>query len=134
MASSAVTYLRRLSRDMRSLPRQWIDDSVKTIRKAATKRLGGDTGGDRSLSNAPGKLRVEAKVSGDQVATATITPGPRRSGAQWSWLEEGTQPHRIGRGRHPGTSGKQTWTKGTSPAVKAALADGERRFSRAVNR
>src|SRR5690606_7668068 len=103
--------LRRVAQDCKSLPRRFVEEAVRDLDKAITKKLRADTGGDRSLSGAPGRLRVQKKISGETVVTGEVTPGPRSRMAQWSWLEYGTG--------HPGpTKPKDTWSEPASHEIE----------------
>lgn len=75
--AGAAAELRRIAEAAQALPREFAEDAAKTIRQAADRRLVVDTGGDRSLSNAPGKLSVTSTIRGNQVVHATVTPGRR---------------------------------------------------------
>lgn len=129
--AGAATSLRAIAKRAQSLPRQWATAAAKDITKGIDKSLIAASGGDRSLSNAPVKLSVQSKVQGDTVVTATVAPG-RRGMAQWSWLESGTQPHRIGAGMHPGTKGKRVWSKAATPALDRAVRDVRRRLGQVM--
>jgi len=132
---SAASELRRIQKSLKSLPRKWAEESGKTVKKAATKTLNADTGGDASLSHAPGKLKIDTKVQGDSIATLIVSPG-KRGMARWTWLEEGTKPHTAGGrykgARHPGTRPRHTWTRAVDPAVKVLIDDARKRFGVAV--
>lgn len=135
--AGAANELRRISKALRSLPRKWAEDGAKTVRKAGSKTLSADTGGDASLSGAPGKLKVDTRVRGDAIVTLTVTPGPRRGGAgRWAWLEHGTLPHTAGGmfqgAAHPGTRPKRTWSRAMDPATKALIDDARKKFGVAV--
>jgi hypothetical protein len=132
MASSAgslAAALRRSAKEARSFPRKFVEDATKVMHKGVDKTLRADTGGDASLSNAPGKLRVTRKVSGDSVVTGTVAVAPRSAG-RFAWLEKGTDPHAIGKGRHPGTAAKRTWTRAMDPAMRALNREIDRAFDR----
>lgn len=131
-SSGAAALLRRVAQETKSLPRSFVEGATKTVKKAIDRKLVSDTGGDRSLSNAPGRLRITTKVDGTSVVTGTVSPGPKRGLARWTWLEDGTKPHAIGRGEHPGTRGKGTWTKPAEPAVRALVQDIRKRFSKVI--
>lgn len=108
-----ATNLSRVARRLRTLPRAAIDEAAGEIARAATRQLTRDTGGDRSLSGAPGRLKVTKRVTGDTVVEGKVTPNPAYLMAQWSWLEEGTGP--------PGpTAAKNTWTDPTGRALEHA--------------
>lgn len=101
------------------MPRRLVDDVTKKIAKAIDKRLVADTGGDRSLSGAPQRMKVERKVTGESLVTGVVGPGPRAGMAMWSWLEKGT-------GEPAPTKAKRTWTKPLGPALdeaRSAIAD-----------
>lgn len=123
MAGAAAARLRKLERELRSLPRKLIDDASTSLAKAATRSLVRDAGADRRLRNAPTPLRVIRKVTGDQVVEGVVSAGPPRGRGQWSWLEKGTEPHQIGKGTHPGHSGKRTWSRAITPEVEKVRAD-----------
>lgn len=135
---STAAELRRIARATRSESRQFVDESVKSVSKAIDTTLAADTGGDRVLSGTTrrgkvGKLRVQTTVKGDVVVEGKVTPGPNgRSIAVWDWLEDGTEPHRIGTGQHPGTKAKHTWTRAAGPELDALQKDIQRRFERII--
>lgn len=114
MTGTAAARLRRLARDLKTLPRQTIEAAADTITDAATATLIRDTGGDRSLSNAPRRLKVDRKISGDRIVEAVLSAGPRKA-QQWAWLERGTYNGRRGR--------KRTWSRAVTPAVEQVRAD-----------
>ena len=118
--------LRRIAAAAQTWPREFIDDAADTIGDAATEALLSDTGGDASLSHAPADLSVSVSVSGQSTVHGRITAAGGTG--QWTWMEEGTQPHLIGSGLHPGTFAKETWSKATGPAVRALSQDAEARF------
>lgn len=126
MTTVAAT-LRQIAQRCQTLPRQFVVDAAKTIKTSTDKTLRDAAGADRSLRNAPRRLTVSTSVRGDTVVVGKVTPG-KRGAAQWSWLESGTDPHRFGRGVHPGTAGKRVWTSGVEPALQALQRDLTRRF------
>lgn len=131
----AAAELRRISSALSALPRDWAKESAKTVRKAATKTLTADTGGDRSLSRAPGKLNVRTSVRGSSTVTLAVVPGPKRFGAgRWAWLEHGTERHFQPRRQamHPGSEGKRTWSRAVDPQERVLINDARYRFSVAV--
>jgi len=119
--------LRQLAKAAEAWPRDFVDDAADTIAAAATDQLLADTGGDASLSNAPADLSVTVKVTGSSSVHGTVTADG--GGGQWTWMEEGTQPHLIGSRLHPGTMAKETWTRATGPEVRALSRDAEQKFS-----
>ena len=123
--------IRRVAERAAAFPRQFVEDGAETIGEAITDRLTNDTGGDMSLSRAPGEMSVEVDVSGNRSATALITPEGGERG-QWRWLEEGTVPHQIGGGMHPGTTGKRTWTDPLDRPLRRLPRDAERAFERVM--
>lgn len=132
MSGSAPAALRKLEKGCRSLPRQFVDDAVAKGRKVVQKQARSATGGDMVLSNAGGRLSVKTKVSGDTVVEGEIVAGPSRQRAQWFWLEDGTNPHPMGRGTHPGTSGKRVWSKAVDPLIPQLVDDAGQRFRKVV--
>lgn len=121
------TNMRRIARDARKLPRILVDDATMALQKGVTKTLKADTGGDASLSNAPTKLRVARKVSGETIVKGEVSTGKRGAG-QWAWLESGTMPH----GGHPGTSAKETWSRAVEPGLRVVNRMMLERFNRSV--
>lgn len=119
--------LRRLAERLRQFPRDFAEEAGEISRKAIREPLLAATGGDASLSNAPGKLTVEVDLSGGR---ARMTAG---GGAQWKWLQEGTMPHMVGPRSHPGSPAKEVWSKGTEAAIKRIERVGPHRFEEAVN-
>lgn len=99
---SASAHLREVSARVRSLPEQTVRVGADAFNEAITLRLQRDTGGDMKLSGAGGrrgrskKLATKTRISGGgRIESATITA----KGAQWSWLEKGTDAHVVGRRR-----------------------------------
>jgi hypothetical protein len=127
MGDAAAT-LRRIARELETFPRAFIGDAVGKLRKSVSKRLAGDTGGDRRLSHAGNvELRVKSSIAdGGDVVTGEVHAGSPRS--QWTWLEEGTQPH----GGHPGTRALHTWSDATSPILDDLADDARVRWSRII--
>lgn len=123
--------LHNLAAAAREYPRQFVEGAVEDIEADATERLEGDTGGDRSLSHAPADLTVDVRVAGSTTVTGTVEASG--GSGQWTWLEEGTEPHMIGEWLHPGTSGKQTWTEGTGRALRRLPRDAEEQFTEMFN-
>lgn len=118
--------LRRLAAAAQVWPRDLVDDAADSIEAAATEQLLADTGGDASLSHAPADLSVTVSVSGSSTVHGKIAAAG--GGGQWTWLEEGTQPHLIGGRLHPGTFAKETWSRATSPEMRAISREAEARF------
>ena len=110
MASAAAANLRRIARECKTLPRKAVEDASKAFTKSITKTLKRDTGGDQRLSGAPTRMRVQSKVQGETVVTATISPN-KTAMAQWVWLEEGT-------GEPGPTAPKGTWSEPVSKELK----------------
>jgi hypothetical protein len=119
--------LRRLAAAAQAYPRDLVDDAADTVEAAVTDSLLADTGGDASLSHAPADLSVTVRVSGSSTVHGKITAAGGTG--QWTWLEEGTQPHLIGSRLHPGTMAKETWSRATTPEMRAVSADASERFS-----
>lgn len=128
---------RRIAAGLKSLPRQWCEAGAATVRDEVDTQIGRDTGGDRQLSGAPGRIGITVRVVGDAVVKATIQPA-KRGIARLTWLEDGTAPHLNGGNRpgteHPGTAAKGTWTRPTSRALAAVARDAGRRFDDVMRR
>jgi hypothetical protein len=120
--------LHRLAAAASDFPRTFVEDAADDVADDATDALLADTGGDASLSHAPAELSVKVRLSG---TTATVEADG--GGGQWTWLEEGTEPHVIGTWLHPGTSGKQTFSKGVAPALKRLPRFADERFTEMFN-
>ena len=118
-AKSLGAVVRAASRNARSFPRTVVDAITDDIRKSVTKSLMADTGGDGSLSHAPGRLRVTRTVKGSEVVEGHVGVNPSGAG-RWAWLEGGTDPHAFGEGQHPGTAPKHTWSRAADPAMERA--------------
>lgn len=130
--------LRKIAKKSEAFPKTFVKEFVSDGRKAVTKTLKADTGGDRILSRAArGKrghkvtpLKIKTKIKGDRLVTGTIQAGAPR--AQWFWLEEGTNPHSLGGrrteggGQHPGTAGKRTWSRAMDPEMERVVKKARR--------
>lgn len=123
--------LHRLADGASEFPRTFIEGAADDLAADATERLNVDTGGDGSLSHAPADLSVDVRVTGSGTVVGTVTA--EGGGGQWVWLEEGTAPHAIGQGMHPGTTGKQTWTQGTGSVMRRLARDAAEQFSEMFN-
>jgi hypothetical protein len=123
--------LHRLAAAAREYPRTFVEQAADEVAAGATERLEGDTGGDASLSHAPADLSVDVRVVGSSTVTGTVESSG--GSGQWSWLEEGTEPHMIGTWMHPGTAGKQTWTKGTGALMRRLPRDAADAFTEMFN-
>lgn len=123
---AAAAELRKVAAGLQSFPRAFVGDAVSKLRKSVSKRLAGDTGGDRRLSHAGNvELRIKSSiVDGGDVVTGEVRAGSPR--AQWTWLQEGTNPH----GGHPGTRALRTWTDATSPVLDELADDARIRWQR----
>lgn len=94
------------------------NDARKTMRAQAVLV----PGGDRRFSNMSGYShggRLDVKIKQRDGSVLVMSKGP------WKIAEVGANPHRIGRGRHPGTrssQGRRSWTKGQ----EAVFSDAER--------
>lgn len=124
MATGAGAALRQMARRAESFPRTFVKGAVSDIRKDQTKSLKADTGGDAKLSgigNARLTIRTSVKGGGSLV-TGELSAGKPRGA--WAWLEHGTKPHIVGGkfkgARHPGTRGKQTWSRSVGPSLDRA--------------
>lgn len=92
-------------------------------RKEMTKQSRLVPGGDARFSNMArynhaGKLAVKTTTRPDSVFV--MSKGP------WKLAEEGANPHRIGRGMHPGTrssQGRRSWTKGEQSVFQQSETD-----------
>jgi hypothetical protein len=125
-----ATNMRRFAREVRTLPQQWVDDSVKAVARTATRAITGDTGGDRRLSGMRGRgsaLRVTTKVSGTSVVHGEAVAGPAKARAQWFWREEGARRRRVGR-----TRAVHTWERSVPPEMLRARSALVRDFQRIV--
>jgi hypothetical protein len=130
---STAALLRRVAAQTKSLPRKVVEESSKSISKAVKSRLKVDAGGDSSLSGAPSRLSVRVTVKGrGKVVTGEIMPTPKRSMAQWSWLEYGTNPHTIRKGQVIYSKAKGTWTKAIDPEIEALIKDARVKFGKIV--
>lgn len=112
---SATSDLNQISFDVRQFPEKVVRMGVRELEAAVVDRLRRDTGGDFRLSGlrGGGKLTVTTKVGilyGHRVS-GQVQASPRKMIGPWRWLQDGTEPHAMGRGRHPGTRGKQTWSE-----------------------
>lgn len=121
--------LHRLAAAASNFPRTFVEDAAEDVADDATDALAADTGGDASLSHAPGELTVKVRLSG---TTATVESAGG-TGGQWTWLEEGTEPHLINTWLHPGTTGKQTFSKGVAGALKRLPRYADERFTEMFN-
>lgn len=138
--STAEANLRAIARNAETFPRKFVKSAVAELRKATTKTLKADTGGDAILSRAAQgakghratKLKIKTSVKGSSaIVTGTVEAASPR--AQWFWLEEGTAPHQIGSRRlatgpqHPGTKpGKKTWSRAVTPELKRLQREAQR--------
>jgi hypothetical protein len=130
--AAGQTY-RRISRELRSLPREWVDDAARQLKQAVNPTLSSDTGGDFGLSGIGNpRMTVQTKVVGDAFVEGVVQAGPGRLRGPWRWIESGTNPRPQGRGWHPGTQGKRTWSRAITPQLPRLMDDAERRFRRAV--
>jgi hypothetical protein len=123
--------LHRLAAAASDFPRTFIEDAADDVAADAEEALLADSGGDASLSHAPAELTVKVRVAGSSTVTGTVEA--EGGGGQWKWLEEGTEPHLIGTWMHPGTLGKQTWSKGIGGAMKRLPRDADEQFSQMFN-
>jgi hypothetical protein len=128
---------RKVAAGLRDLPRDHVRSTVQELRGPAQRALAADTGGDGRLSGvrngAP--LRVQSGVLGDRyLVQGYVAAGPKRSRAQWFWLDRGVNPHRgrAGRGRHPGTKSKRTWSATVEPRVEPAQDRLRKRYTTIV--
>jgi hypothetical protein len=126
--------LRRASKALQTLPQRVVTDATRRVAKATTGSVTADSGGDRRLSGAGGRgqLRPTTPISGTNVVIGEVTAGPGRARAQWFWLNEGTKARRQGRGRHPGTPAKRTWTRAIDQVMPTIRDEIPRTFHRAV--
>ena len=127
--------LRKRETRIAALPEQVVREALKTIQEPARNRLRIDTGGDFRLSGLKGagpRMSVTVKVRGGSLVEGVVQAGPKRLLGPMSWLESGTKARRQGRGRHPGTPAKRTWSSPTGAAQSKAIADVRRRFSAVI--
>lgn len=122
-----ATALAGVAAKLEQLPAEIIraatDRFEEIAKEAAGKVVGG--GGVMRMHARGGRIAVKmgtvAEISGD---SAVIRGTPT---AQWTWIETGTKPHRVGRRRsflsapgyshpvrgpvrHPGSTGRRAWT------------------------
>ena len=153
--TASATY-RRIAADLERVPPRAVEQAARIVKTALT-RSGKRATGDGRFSGAPwARLTIEVDVlrasGGD--ASAELRPA-RRAGGPWRWIEDGTDPHVIGRGRdrlgrhrrrirtsdgswlagpvrHPGVRvGKRAWSRAIDESRSKAL-DAMRREAEAV--
>ena len=127
--------LREIAKKAKTFPRQYVDQTVKDIRKAVTKSLKTDTGDGRMSGAGNARLTIKATVKGDSIVTGDVSAGGARG--PWTWLEEGTKPHIVGGwykgAHHPGTRAKRTWSRAVGPALDRATKDAAKRLKLIVH-
>lgn len=116
---------------LEQLPRVVVEDALAKFKEIAlaevTKAIGSTTMHMhvRRGRRVPVKFDVSTNLSGSGALVNGYANG--KPAAVWVWIEDGTKPHMEGKGRtlsaptydhpvkgpihHPGTTGKQTWTK-----------------------
>lgn len=125
---SAADEIAADARRVAAFPTVAVDLVVRTVAAAVRPRLVADTGGDRVLSGAGGRLSVVTSVDrGARFKVAgRVAAGPNRLRGQWRWLNDGVRPHPNS--DHPGTPARSTWDQPVSVAVPQALAAVDARF------
>lgn len=125
--------LRQVAKNADSFPRKFVKGAVADIRKAQTKSLKQDVGGDAAMSGIGARLTIKSSVKGDSIVTGEVSAG--KPAGPWSWLEQGTRPHIAGGrykgARHPGTRAKRTWSRAV-PKTLDAVAKKARKELRTI--
>lgn len=112
MPGPCAALLRRVSQDVKTLPRTIVDGCAAVVTKELKNTVTADTGGDGRLSGmGNAKVSTKTEVVGTSAAIATIRPARRTTG-MWVILEDGTEGHDI-RARRVRREGGVS-TRGTS--------------------
>ena len=125
---TAAAELAADARSVAAFPTEAVDVAVRVLAGAVRPRLVSDTGGDRVLSGAGGRLSVVTSVdrSARFLVVGRVTAGSRKLRGQWRWLNDGVRPHSTS--DHPGTPARGTWDQPIDAAVPVALAAIDARF------
>lgn len=120
---------------LKDVPRHIINDAIDgmhTAAQASAARVVGSGAVMRmhtSRGRRPTKMSTKSsKISRTSAGvTTTVKAIP---GGPWHWLEDGTKPHEIGRGRHLSFGGANRWIIGP---VHHPGARGQQAWTKAVN-
>lgn len=141
MADSPLDVARAVADSMSAASAALQVATKKALRAAGTtarkemNRVATDVpGGDRRFSNMSrynhgGRLAVTVRQRAG--AVFVMSKGP------WKLAEEGANPHRIGKGLHPGTrasQGRSSWTKGQDATFGVVEKELPREVSEAVEK
>jgi hypothetical protein len=120
---TAAADLRSLRSTISKLPKDIVRAGARRLKRPLDDSVRRDSGGDRRLSGLrnSGRFAVSTSVRGTDTVKGRVYAGPSAMRAPWSWLDKGTRPRRQGRGQHPGTRGKNTWTDTADREVEAAM-------------
>jgi hypothetical protein len=133
---TAGSNLHALSKSLANLPAEMVREGTKQLQKPIEARAERDSGGDRRLSGLKrsGRFTVSTSVKGTTAVEGRVFAGPSKMRGAWSWLDRGTAARAQGKGRHPGTRGKGTWSEPVDaelPKVREAII---KRFTAAVTK
>lgn len=123
------------ARTVRTLPQKMVKAGVTAAAKPLLAAYKIDSGGDLKLSGVPGSWRFKVPTS----VRGTGTKGPVRGRARVrpagpaSWLNDGTRPRPQGKGFHPGTAGKRTFSRSADKAIAEARVAVRRVWREAMN-
>jgi hypothetical protein len=141
----AADALGRVGARLRTLPQEGVAEATKILRTELRRQVADDIGPDMKMSGLRNGVAFRVKVTqrGEQLVEGRVMAGPEDQRAPWFWLEEGTKPGYRGapvgrygsarafRGNHPGTPGKQTWSRSFRSVEDRIRADMEARWRRA---
>jgi hypothetical protein len=130
---TAAADLRSLRSTISKLPKDIVRAGARQLKRPLEDSVRRDSGGDRRLSGLrnSGRFNVSTSVRGTDTVKGRVYAGPSAMRAPWSWLDKGTRPRRQGRGQHPGTRGKGTWSdvadREADNVMRAMVAEWEHR-------
>jgi hypothetical protein len=115
--------LDKAAKEIADMPRRMVQAAAKELSPPILEVFRRDSGGDLKLSGLrnSGTFKVATRTTGSGgKAKATVSVGPKSMAGPAKWLTHGTRPRRQGRGRHPGTRGKDTFNRGVDAGLPAA--------------
>jgi hypothetical protein len=120
---TAAADLRAVKQAIAAMPKEMVRAGAKQLRKPLLDAFTRDTGGDRRLSGLrnSGRITVSTSVRGTDTVKGRVYAGPPTMRGPAGWLDRGTKRRRQGKGWHPGTPAKGTWTNTADKEADAAM-------------